>query len=295
MGVKASTSSPIPEPRKGASIIAHIGRLIRYMKNERLSFGYGFTVEPRAGGKMVNYMPPGGFKSFTVYRAGSDAIAIRGGYAQTQTGTLTAVSDVATVSVSANMAVFARYDLGLAGTSTPRWEVVSGSIIQTDTALPTYDARYRVVPISAVTWDGTSTAISGIVQHHTGTLPCPDMEPAGTVKAWSGAVSAVPHGYALCDGSNGTPDLEGRFILAARVDTADGTDTIAVGDSGGTRYNVTGTHTHAQDAQRAGDLYMSSGTVTATPGTYRFPDSDIPIDNDGHSLPYYALAYIQHL
>lgn len=35
--------------------------------------------------------------------------------------------------------------------------------------------------------------------------------PTGGIIIWSG--SAVPDGWALCDGTNGTPDLRGRFVL----------------------------------------------------------------------------------
>lgn len=39
--------------------------------------------------------------------------------------------------------------------------------------------------------------------------------PVGGIIMWSGAASAVPDGWALCDGSNGTPDLRDRFIVGA--------------------------------------------------------------------------------
>ena len=37
----------------------------------------------------------------------------------------------------------------------------------------------------------------------------------GIIVAFSGDVSGIPQGWALCDGTNGTPDLRGRFILGA--------------------------------------------------------------------------------
>ena len=39
--------------------------------------------------------------------------------------------------------------------------------------------------------------------------------PRGTIVAWSGAVEDIPQGWAQCDGSNGTPDLRGKLVLAA--------------------------------------------------------------------------------
>jgi hypothetical protein len=37
----------------------------------------------------------------------------------------------------------------------------------------------------------------------------------GMIKPWYGSSLDIPTGWALCDGSNGTPDLRGRFILGA--------------------------------------------------------------------------------
>lgn len=43
--------------------------------------------------------------------------------------------------------------------------------------------------------------------------------PPGSIVIWSGAVNAVPDGWALCDGENGTPDLRGRFVYGAGAHT----------------------------------------------------------------------------
>lgn len=37
----------------------------------------------------------------------------------------------------------------------------------------------------------------------------------GSIVMWSGSVAEIPTGWQLCDGSNGTPDLRDRFIVAA--------------------------------------------------------------------------------
>ena len=39
--------------------------------------------------------------------------------------------------------------------------------------------------------------------------------PSGGIIMWSGAVNAVPTGWRLCDGTNGTPDLRNRFVVGA--------------------------------------------------------------------------------
>ena len=43
----------------------------------------------------------------------------------------------------------------------------------------------------------------------------PDIEPRGVVKMWYGEASAVPEGWAICDGTQGTPDLRDSFIIGA--------------------------------------------------------------------------------
>lgn len=50
--------------------------------------------------------------------------------------------------------------------------------------------------------------------------------PVGGIIIWSGAADAVPEGWALCDGQNGTPDLRNRFVLG-------GGGTREVGENGG--------------------------------------------------------------
>ena len=39
--------------------------------------------------------------------------------------------------------------------------------------------------------------------------------PSGIIAMWSGASNAIPTGWVLCDGQNGTPNLVDRFIVGA--------------------------------------------------------------------------------
>ena len=39
--------------------------------------------------------------------------------------------------------------------------------------------------------------------------------PAGGIIMWSGLISAIPTGWSLCDGTDGTPDLRNRFVVGA--------------------------------------------------------------------------------
>lgn len=76
--------------------------------------------------------------------------------------------------------------------------------------------------------------------------------PIGGIIMWSGAVSAIPPGWALCDGTNGTPNLRDRFVVGAgstyNVGATGGASTVAL-----TAGQLPG-HTHA-----AGGLTAASG------------------------------------
>ncbi|NDW10441.1 tail fiber protein [Dysgonomonas sp. 520] len=56
--------------------------------------------------------------------------------------------------------------------------------------------------------------------------------PSGIITMWSGSVDAIPDGWALCNGLNGTPNLQGRFI--AGYSTTDA-DYNVIGKSGGSK------------------------------------------------------------
>jgi microcystin-dependent protein len=62
--------------------------------------------------------------------------------------------------------------------------------------------------------------------------------PKGTIWLWYGVSTAVPAGWAICDGTNGTPDMRGRVPVG--VDTTQ-TEFDVLGEAGGAK-----THTLVQ-------------------------------------------------
>lgn len=112
--------------------------------------------------------------------------------------------------------------------------------------------------------------------------------PKGVIVMWSGMIADIPSGWALCDGSNGTPDLRDKFIVGAQQDDSGTAKTNIAGilkKTGGS-VNITeanlpshihgagtlaaaneSSHRHNERANSAGfdsspvDLYYSGGVV----------------------------------
>ncbi len=76
------------------------------------------------------------------------------------------------------------------------------------------DAMTRPAAGNAITHTGDVT-VTGTVSatnyglNSSGNGPVPQ----GGIIMWSGSPTAIPTGWALCDGTNSTPDLRGRFIV----------------------------------------------------------------------------------
>ena len=109
---------------------------------------------------------------------------------------------------------------------------------------------------------------------------------AGMIILWSGAILNIPVGWQLCDGTNGTPNLQNNFIVGAG-------STYAVGATGG---NLTHTHAATQAAHAhylVGGAGITGGTVFTPATNSQTPVITVPSVN--HLPPYYALCYIMKL
>jgi hypothetical protein len=122
--------------------------------------------------------------------------------------------------------------------------------------------------------------------------------PVGVILMWSGAIVAIPAGYALCDGTNGTPDLRKRFVYGANsTDNPVGT----IGGSAST--GMAGSHTHTINGATAGAPGVTLNAVQSGTGATAVTAVAAPAnhthtanlvgDHQHTSLPpYMALAYI---
>lgn len=73
--------------------------------------------------------------------------------------------------------------------------------------------------------------------------------PVGGIIMWSGTIATIPSGWALCNGSNGTPDLRNKFIVGAHSDL-----------SGAAKSNVENASTFRQTG---GDINHDHGGSTS--------------------------------
>lgn len=66
---------------------------------------------------------------------------------------------------------------------------------------------------------GTVT-VNGSVNVSGGAISGNGTIPLGGIIMWSGAINSIPAGWRLCDGTNGTPNLSGRFIVGYNANAA---------------------------------------------------------------------------
>jgi len=141
----------------------------------------------------------------------------------------------------------------------------------TDSAISTALGDYA--PLASPVLTGTPSAPTPVTTDDSTTIATTEftqalmqaMLPAGIITMWSGTLLTIPTGWALCDGTNGTPDLRNRFIVGAG-------DDYVVGDNGGqasttlTTAELPGhTHTGTTDADGAHSHFVTNGdTVNAT-------------------------------
>ena len=138
--------------------------------------------------------------------------------------------------------------------------------------------------------------------------------PVGGIIMWSGSIGTIPTGWALCNGSNGTPNLQDRFIVGAgsgysvagtggsanatlvsHSHTATSTSTVS---DPGHRHRTNGQSTQQGVAHPLGNGSIENGPLTSSSTTGITVSTSTTISTEGSSAtnanlpPYYALAFI---
>lgn len=155
-----------------------------------------------------------------------------------------------------------------------------------------YNATTNILTLTTANGDNIEVDLSSVISDAVSSA----VTPSGGIIMFTGA--SAPTGWAFCDGTNGTPDLRGKFIIAAGGG-------YGAGSSGGA---ATHNHTGAVGASLTGASISTTTNPNIDAGGSANPD---PLDSatladpgHTHSLavdpasslpPYYALAYIMKL
>lgn len=118
----------------------------------------------------------------------------------------------------------------------------------------------------------------------------------GLIVMWSGPFAQVPPGWAICDGTQGTPDLRDRFIVGARQDYGSVPKCTLTDEPTQTGGSVTHTHTFTTDGHLHGT--KSGGPFEGSVGTIDIVKEKDSGTTDGPNtvvVPYFALAFIMKL
>jgi len=144
-------------------------------------------------------------------------------------------------------------------------------------------------PIAGPAFTGVPTAPTADVGTNTTQLATtafcqalPGLLRTGMIVKWSGSIATIPSSCVLCNGSNNTPDLRGKFVIGAG-------GSYSPGDTGGeASHQIAASDLPALVVNTRNGLYegqpiyaVNSVSYSGTPGT---AITNLP--------PYYALAYI---
>jgi hypothetical protein len=133
---------------------------------------------------------------------------------------------------------------------------------QYDEVLAILTTRGDIAYRGAATWERLPKGTAGQVLKQGANDPYWATEvPSGVICMWHGTLASIPAGWALCDGSSGTPDLREKFVVGTRHGVNPGT-------TGGAKNKTTAGHQHA--------LPMGSNSFPpAAPAYFNFAWSNV--------------------
>jgi len=191
----------------------------------------------------------------------------------------------------ANDVAEAKSDFSVSGMLTAKNVSVSNSLTAASISVS------GAASAATLTTSGNTTVKGNLIVN--GTITGSGVVPVNGIVMWSG--STVPDGWALCDGTHGTPNLSGRFIVGAGQ--GPGLSNYAVGGTGGEeKHKLTveemPSHRHpykfrgadiADDWESDNELYSVSKQYYMNTAYTENTGGDKAHEN---RPPYYVLAFI---
>tara|TARA_B100000131_G_scaffold308791_1_gene338535 strand:- start:18 stop:1049 length:1032 start_codon:yes stop_codon:yes gene_type:complete len=161
------------------------------------------------------------------------------------------------------------------------------------------------ISVNAITASGSVTANSfigdgsNLTNIQAGQVVGNSIFVQGMIIMWNSTVATIPTGFVLCDGSNGTPDLRGRFVVGHHPNNND----YDINDTGGSEsvtLTVAQMPSHKHDTTFDNKKYFPGGGSTSISfgGAGGYPADTFSMSNEGggqsheNRPPYYALCYI---
>eukprot|EP01084_Bolivina_argentea_P165675 287795_1 len=101
----------------------------------------------------------------------------------------------------------------------------TNTVIQDIPIIPSHGSKRHLL--------ATNTTIRSVKRNYELIQNLYSMLPNGIIIIWYGLTSSIPVGWSLCDGTNGTPDLQGKFIIGSSDDfepgSTGGSNEITIG------------------------------------------------------------------
>ena len=163
--------------------------------------------------------------------------------------------------------------------------------------------KKRDVTIKVYRTGESSPRSSVILTRYSKALDTGSGVPSGSIIPWYGNIADIPDGFALCNGSNGTPDLRNRFLVGAgssyNLGSVGGSDVVTL------TLEQIPSHNHtmwlgrdwAQGYNATGFKYGESGISNAIHEATHHLVTEYSGGSQAHENrpPFYALYYIMKL
>ncbi|HRE58030.1 MAG TPA: hypothetical protein PLW09_09430 [Candidatus Kapabacteria bacterium] len=186
------------------------------------------------------------------------------------------------VVTASNTAAFANVDLWIVNNDNTAHELRIYEASGSGSNYTAFRAADQAMDVTYTLPTGDGADGQMLTTNGAGQLSWRDAIPCGSIIMWTGDINNVPTGWALCDGTGGTPNLDDRFprgtTNAASVGTTGGSDdhSHTVNDHDHTLSSVTASGT-IDDGTVSGSIGTNTTGITAS-GTI---DSGADITTDG--------------